>query len=499
MEIAAEMYIIIIGLVALAIMFSILFQFYPLFQGSEIIAEPDVIAKELAKRAHECWSQHRSGLDRASEVCDSLDIKTSSVIKEALFTDYLDCEKLPNSRCDNAPCGCTSSLYTNQEKVRWLVENSNTTIKISYDGNRQQISILDVKASGCFNGIMDGDEEGIDCGGRCAPCTSLLSECQANETYDKCVSYDKKKAQACCAEHQLCCSAVTTTTTTTSSTTTTTIRSLLCAPSEIAKRVDENLMMNHMDYLTAEPRFYGGSRAFDVADYISNELGSYGLKDVHFEDFSPFPFVNCNQNGRNVIGDLGPDNTPIIVIGGHRDSVRDFQCSGWPCLAAVDNGGGTANVMAIAKALGSCESELKNKIRFILFDGEESFLCGSIAYVNAHQSENIIRMINHDCEGYDASRRVDVYRTAGDLGTAANECCTELGIPCQLRGAYNGPGTSDHESFQQIGASYMFVGTFVPSCGHFHTSNDIMSDVSSSTLGWSAKITSCVIGKLYMK
>ena len=40
MEIATEMYIIIIGLVALTIMFAILFQFYPLFQGSEIAAAP---------------------------------------------------------------------------------------------------------------------------------------------------------------------------------------------------------------------------------------------------------------------------------------------------------------------------------------------------------------------------------------------------------------------------------------------------------------------------
>jgi len=146
MEIAAEFYIIIIGLVVLTIMFSIVFDFFPFFQSDEVSGEPDVIASKLAKLAQDCWSNHRSGLDRESAVCFTIDIKTSSIVSEELFTKYLDCEKLPNSLCDNEFCECESTLYDDQDKVRWLVKNNITTIKISYDGNAKKISVFDILA-----------------------------------------------------------------------------------------------------------------------------------------------------------------------------------------------------------------------------------------------------------------------------------------------------------------------------------------------------------------
>src|SRR3989338_7648676 len=132
MEMATELYIIIIGLVALIIMFSIIFEFYPIFEGNEVSGDSDKIAKRIAKLTQECWSQHRNGLDRESEVCFSLDVR-GGMVNETLFTRYIDCQKLPNSVCDGSPCACTSTAYKDQDKIRWLVQNANTTIKISYD------------------------------------------------------------------------------------------------------------------------------------------------------------------------------------------------------------------------------------------------------------------------------------------------------------------------------------------------------------------------------
>lgn len=149
MEIAAELYIIVIGLVATALLFVIVYNYYPLLEGQkQLETGPENIARKLADESMKCWERHRLGLDIRSEVCNSIDIRTSAVVSEEMFTKYLDCKKLPNALCGGKQCNCNSSLFSEQEqdKVRWLLENNETTIKIIYDANSRQISILDILA-----------------------------------------------------------------------------------------------------------------------------------------------------------------------------------------------------------------------------------------------------------------------------------------------------------------------------------------------------------------
>ena len=82
----------------------------------------------------------------------------------------------------------------------------------------------------------------------------------------------------------------------------------------------------------------------------------------------------------------------IIVVGGHYDSEYDLPGS-------IDNAGGTAFVIALAKAFSNIKT--KRTIRFVLFAAEELGLRGSLAYVKTHKREldKIKFMLNFDVHG----------------------------------------------------------------------------------------------------
>lgn len=61
-----------------------------------------------------------------------------------------------------------------------------------------------------INGIQDGDETGVDCGGSCLPCISSEVICQNAQNAQLCngldIVYGEGYRAACCSEHSLCCS-----------------------------------------------------------------------------------------------------------------------------------------------------------------------------------------------------------------------------------------------------------------------------------------------------
>ncbi|MFH0832872.1 MAG: hypothetical protein V1900_04085, partial [Candidatus Aenigmatarchaeota archaeon] len=146
LEAIPEFYLIVIGFVVVAMMFSIVFIYYPMLEAPKTIENRENAAKTIAEKSVDCWIKHRRGLDRESEVCNSIDINIDKVLSERSMTKYLDCKILPNSLCDGTACDCKSDDYDDQDKVRWIVKNKKTTIKISYDGNEKKISVMDVNA-----------------------------------------------------------------------------------------------------------------------------------------------------------------------------------------------------------------------------------------------------------------------------------------------------------------------------------------------------------------
>ncbi len=82
----------------------------------------------------------------------------------------------------------------------------------------------------------------------------------------------------------------------------------------------------------------------------------------------------------------------FILVTAHYDSVYTVR-------GAVDNAGGTALAVSLAKALSG--GKFKRSIRFILFSGEELGLRGSRAYVERHgeQLEEVKLVVNLDVHG----------------------------------------------------------------------------------------------------
>jgi hypothetical protein len=275
----------------------------------------------------------------------------------------------------------------------------------------------------------------------------------------------------------------TTSTTKISHTITTTQTSSFCqyTPEQLADLVNSSEMVSNLQYLTQQPRFYGSDWNKQTADYIQNKLSSYNLQKAEQESFP--------DSGHNVVGQIGVGKSEVVVIGGHRDSVHT--------PGAVDNGGGAVVVMETARVLSMCKDNLKDNIRFVLFDGEEEGLYGSRAYMRSHSSDNIVRMMNFDCEGAKEDSVLQIFRTAGDLATSADQCCKSLNIPCRIVGGFDIPGaSSDHASFEAHGIQYIYPLTL--SCDHYHTSRDNMSEVDGEKLKWAAQVAVCIAAKNYI-
>jgi len=277
----------------------------------------------------------------------------------------------------------------------------------------------------------------------------------------------------------------TSTTIITRGTRTTTSSQSFCqyTPEQLAALVDSNEMISNLQYLTQQPRLYGSTQDKNTSDYVQTKLNSYNLQKVEQKSFSA-----RGHTGYNDIGQIGIGKPEIVVIGGHRDSVND--------PGAVDNGGGAVVVMEVARVLSTCKDYAKKNIQFVVFDGEERGELGSYDFVDSHSNDNIIRMMNYDCEGYKASNTLTVYRTAGDLASLTDQCCKSLNIPCHIVGAFqSSSASSDYFPFAEKGIQYIWPAS---GCNYLHTSNDNMSEIDGERLKWAAQVTVCVVAKNYI-
>ena len=88
----------------------------------------------------------------------------------------------------------------------------------------------------------------------------------------------------------------------------------------------------------------------------------------------------------NVVGEIVGSEHPeqVIVVGGHLDSWDLAQGS-------TDDGTGVATTLGAAEAIVASGARPRRTIRFVLFNGEEQGLLGSLAYTKTHKDE----MANH--------------------------------------------------------------------------------------------------------
>jgi hypothetical protein len=155
---------------------------------------------------------------------------------------------------------------------------------------------------------------------------------------------------------------------------------------------------------------------------------------------------------RNVVAEIGPRTGPVLMAGGHLDSVIDGP-------GINDNGSGSAAVLALAQALGRVRRP--PRVRLALWSGEEYFLLGSI-----HHVENLDRVERAEIEAYINFDMIGSPNAAhlvydGDAEVRDALVAGLRGLPYELEAMQ---GNSDHAPFADAGIDVggIFTGALEP-------------------------------------
>jgi aminopeptidase YwaD len=176
-----------------------------------------------------------------------------------------------------------------------------------------------------------------------------------------------------------------------------------------------------------------------------------------------------SQNVVAVRPDL-PANLPIIVIGGHYDSVPAGP-------GANDNASGTAVVLELARVLAA---ERRAEIRFVAFGAEEIGLVGSRYYVERMPAEDrrrTVMMLNLDMLAVGPTLAIG---GSDDLAVRAIAIAEQLGARQVTRLRGGNAGGSDHASFIAAGIPALFINR--PDDPRYHTAQDQAEHVQPEAL-----------------
>jgi aminopeptidase YwaD len=166
-----------------------------------------------------------------------------------------------------------------------------------------------------------------------------------------------------------------------------------------------------------------------------------------------------------------PPQLPIIVIGGHYDTVPAGP-------GANDNASGVAVMLELARVLAK---EQRAELRFVAFGAEEVGLVGSKAYVEALTSAEKSRMV--------AMINLDMVAVGPTLAFSGSEALVaralaiteSLQVPRTARlGASQRTANSDHLSFIAAGVPALLVNR--PEDANYHTGQDRAQFITPSGL-----------------
>lgn len=168
-------------------------------------------------------------------------------------------------------------------------------------------------------------------------------------------------------------------------------------PLKALSKLQPDLMMKDLNNLQAIAQKNKNNRAIASsggrasAEFISSELkkSKFTATRMSFKDRE-------GQNGQSIIAELKGKNTQeVILIGAHYDSVATG-------LGINDNGSGVALLLNLAKNLAAAKVVPNKTIRLAFWDGEETGIAGSTAYVQSLSAERLTQIkayINLDMVG----------------------------------------------------------------------------------------------------
>jgi Zn-dependent M28 family amino/carboxypeptidase len=234
-------------------------------------------------------------------------------------------------------------------------------------------------------------------------------------------------------------------------------------------------------------RGIGTPGAAKAREYVVTRFKEAGLKSFSSSYLQPFDFTNRRNekiNGVNVIGYITGKNNPekYIVITAHYDHVGIQK--GEIYNGADDDASGTAALFALAKYFK--EKSPSHSIIFVAFDGEESGLRGSRAFIAAPpvKKESIILNINMDMVSRNDKNELyasGTYHNPGlkpQLDAIAKSAKIKLliGHDRPEQGQDDWTNQSDHFAFHQAKIPFIYFG--VEDHKDYHKSTDDFENIN---------------------
>ncbi|MFB6311553.1 MAG: M28 family peptidase [Salinirussus sp.] len=195
-------------------------------------------------------------------------------------------------------------------------------------------------------------------------------------------------------------------------------------------------------------------------------------------DHWPPDGASDRTTSHNVRAEIGPIDAPRVLLTSHVDAHDIAE-------GAIDNGFGTATLIAVANALREREATLDATIEFVAFGAEEVGLVGSSRFAASESLDDVVAAINLDFLGRGRTLHVS---TSGfsELAEGAEAAGERFDHPIETSPVVN--THSDHWPFVQRGLPACMVGhaTDDDGRGWGHTAADTLDKVEARTLAETA-------------
>ncbi|KAJ3407946.1 hypothetical protein HDV05_005228 [Chytridiales sp. JEL 0842] len=210
-------------------------------------------------------------------------------------------------------------------------------------------------------------------------------------------------------------------------------------------------------------------------------------------------FAHNGYNQFSVIARIeGTDPTaPLVIIGGHQDSINSRNPSSGSSPGADDDGSGSTSIYEIYRILASTASFKPTRpIEFQWYAGEEAGLLGSqnIAQTYKTRGVKVAGMLQLDMTGYLPQNRAPYIAIITDFTDAAlTEFLRKLVVEytdAPVRNTTCGYGCSDHASWNRAGFPSCFPteSTLRESTPFIHTADDKIGTVNFGHVARFAKL-----------
>ncbi len=229
-------------------------------------------------------------------------------------------------------------------------------------------------------------------------------------------------------------------------------------------------------------RGFGSEEGKRAADFIMFNFMEFGVEpffEGYFQDFGYRTGV-LNIKGKNVVGIVKGNNPDLsyqyIIVGAHYDHIGWKLSDGDTVVynGADDNASGVASVIELGRLLAKEKEKLGRSVILVAFDGEESGLVGSNAFVDdliqgedpLINREDIVAMFSLDMVGMSSEH--------GGIELGGIESLTEYArfieaasatAPTEIKKIGGGlENRTDTAPFGKIGipATHVFTGTESP-------------------------------------